>query len=359
MNAKVVGMLLLMNWSAVGFSEVGAQEVGAQKGTKTGDESESQLVETFAPPRVTQKQIARYPRPQQRRGQEGWVRLNYMVDPEGIPYEVTVVSSSSEAAFAKEAIRAVEETVYEPANLNGRPIDAGLSLFVTFQLEGGEPGATPSFVGRYKRFFRYVKQGRLDKAEKLLVDLRNSDRNLYEEAYLHLAEFNYKQNTGASASQLYESVKKAAAMDGDRGYLPDDALTLVLQNKLTLELLLQELGYAKRTATSLTTRTLTEKDRARVEAALSQIEQIRVAETSFGTDGVVPEGNLGFHVLIHNRFHLLDVQGDIAELRLHCDRGYVGFIPKPEMEYKIKSGLGNCHLTLIGTPGSTYTLVQG
>lgn len=355
MKIGLVGALLLV----VSWSAFAASEEGDQGNTQVAQDSPAEFVETFTPPVVSKPRIAKYPKTQQALGQEGWVRLNYMVNPQGIPYDVTVVSSSSESAFAKAAIRAVSQTVYEPANLNGRAIDAGLSSFVIFQLVGGGDGATRTFVSLYKKFFKHLERNNLGKAEKLLTNLRNRDRNLYEEAYLHLAEFNFKQKTGASPSQMYGSVKKAAAMDGDRGYLPDDVLTSVLQNKLTLELLLHELGYAKQTATLLNERQLAEKDRARVDAALSQIEQIRVAETPFGIDGVVPEGNLGFHVLTHKRFHFRDVQGDIAELRIHCDRGYVGFIPKPEMEYKVKSGLGSCHLTLIGTPGSTYTLVQG
>ncbi len=355
MKIGLIGMLLLV----VSCSAIGATEGGEQNNAQVAQAAPAELIETFTPPVVSKPRVPKYPKTQQALGQEGWVRLNYMVNPQGIPYDVTVVSSSSESAFAKAASRAVRQTVYEPANLNGRAIDAGLSAFIIFQLVGGGDGATRNFVNLYKSFFKHLEQERLDKAEKALTNLRNRDRNLYEEAYLHLAEFNYKRKTGASPSQMYGSVKKAAAMDGDRGYLPDDLLTSVLQNKLTLELLLHELGYAKRTATLLKERQLTEKARARVDAALTQIEQVRVAETSFGTDGVVPEGNLGFHALLHKRFHLRDVQGDIAELRIHCDRGYVGFIPKPEMEYKIKSGLGSCHLTLIGTPGSTYTLVQG
>lgn len=350
-NRPLVGFVLMCLGGAGYASDATSVD------TPVFENSASTTVETFTPPRLKQRDAPNYPDRQQLKGREGWVQLNYMIDPKGKPYDVSVVSSSDEHDFEKEAIRAVTEWTYEPAILNGQPIDAGSQVFIKFGLEPLE-SAGRFFVLRYKQLQKYIDQGKLDKAASVLEDLQRIDRNLYEEAYYHLARYSYQLATGASERQLYESLKRAAAMDNKSGFLPDALLTAVLKAKLQSQLRLNELIFAESTALKLRNRDLEDDLRVYVDSVLKRIDELRTVGKPFATKGVVRSGNRSSHGLMHHKFSFRDVKGNIAELRLHCDRGYVGFIYRPDFEYEVEEGLQWCKLHLIGTPGTTYTLVQ-
>lgn len=321
--------------------------------------SDNIAVETFTPPSRTVTVPPKYPRTRQIQSQEGWVKLNFMIDPEGKPYDITVAESSNDTRFEESAVKSIEQWEYQPAILNGESIDAGTSVFITFELSGGEPGATARFVTRYKRLLRFIEQDNKEQANLLFDKLEDMSRNLYEEAYFNLARFNYYQTWGGDPTILYGAISRAAAMDKDRGFLPDALLTSVLASKFSLEIKLNKLANALKTASILQQRDLSSQQQAHVQSVVEQINLIKDTGQPFSTADLIRQDNRGFHYLVHNRFHLADVEGDVAELRLHCDRGYVGFIFDPERVYSVSDDWNNCSLILIGTPGTRYTLMQG
>ena len=323
------------------------------------ENSVDSLVETFSPPAQKNVSPPKYPRSRQIRNQEGWVRLNFMVDPDGKPYDITVAESSKDPVFESYAIESVEAWEYQPAVLNGESIDAGAGVFITFELQGGKPGASRIFVKRYKRLLKLISQDDKEQATEELLQLEQMDRNLYEEAYFNLARFDYCQSWDGDTTVLYDAITRAAAMDKDRGFLPEELLTSVLFNRFSLELKLNRLANALKTASILQGRDLTTAQQARIQSVSEQINAIRKTGQPFSTKDVIRQDNRAVHTLMHNRFALTEVDGDIAELRLHCDRGYVGFIFDPDRVYSVGDDWDNCALILIGTPDTHYTLVQG
>ena len=120
-----------------------------------------------------------------------------------------------------------------------------------------------------------------------------------------------------------------------------------------------KLSYAQSTISTLKTRELTEEQSSELVSLTEQLDRIKRSGKRFVTKDVIRSDNRGVQGLLHNDFNLQDVEGDIAELRIHCDRGYVGFIFEPDTMYKIRDEWSNCSLVLIGTSGTTYTLEQG
>ena len=52
------------------------------------------------------------------------------------------------------------------------------------------------------------------------------------------------------------------------------------------------------------------------------------------------------------------LEGEIAELKLRCDRRYIGFRFAAKSTFKIPESYGNCQLEVIGNPGTSFTLTQ-
>jgi len=113
-------------------------------------EAEGSHLDSFVMPRRALVEPPRYPNNPRKRGEEGWVEVNFMVNPEGKPYEVTILDSMGHEDFRKEALKAVERWEFQPATYQGNPIDAGMAMTLTFELEGGAAGARAPFVRRFR-----------------------------------------------------------------------------------------------------------------------------------------------------------------------------------------------------------------
>ena len=77
----------------------------------------------------------RYPEGKRKKGEIGWTIVNYMVDPSGKTYDITVRSSSGERSFDRAAIKAVRKFLYEPPTYNGTSVKVNnVQIDLTFRL---------------------------------------------------------------------------------------------------------------------------------------------------------------------------------------------------------------------------------
>ena len=120
----------------------------SNRGNAEEDGQSSSLVETspvqlevFTGPKPKERPSPTYPRREQREGKEGWVQVNFMISPEGKTYEVAVTHSSGSESFERAAVRTVSKWSFDPATMNGQPIDAGANYKIKFSLTGPGGGA--------------------------------------------------------------------------------------------------------------------------------------------------------------------------------------------------------------------------
>ena len=100
------------------------------------------------------KKNPRYPREKQTTLEIGWTIVNYMVDPSGNTYDVTVRSSSGERSFDRAAIKAAEKYKYKPASVNGVQVDSSYSTKITFDFDGVGDGVTKKFRRHLEGFLK-------------------------------------------------------------------------------------------------------------------------------------------------------------------------------------------------------------
>ena len=115
-----------------------ADSASTNEDTQPDDDDQAEAIETqlevFIGPKPIDLKTPKYPRKEQRLGKEGWVQLNFMISPEGKPYEVVVTDSVGSEAFEKTALRTLKRWTYEPALMDGVPIDAGSNFKIVFAL---------------------------------------------------------------------------------------------------------------------------------------------------------------------------------------------------------------------------------
>ena len=84
-----------------------------------------------------------YPRDALRRGQEGYVVVEFTVQTDGSTADIKVVESEPRNAFDREAIRAVSRWKFEPALRDGRPVESRLQHTIDFNLNDDQGSLLP------------------------------------------------------------------------------------------------------------------------------------------------------------------------------------------------------------------------
>ena len=111
-------------------------------------------------------------------------------------------------------------------------------------------------------------------------------------------------------------------------------------HKLDLEIKQNYLRDALETSSLLEKYSLTDEDLKYIEGIVSQIKRIRDGDGLVVVRGSVGAGNSFYHRLLKSQFSFSEVVGDIAELRLRCEKGYVGFVYQEGTAYEAESGAG-------------------
>lgn len=326
---------------------------GAPPAAAQGSEMQ---VDAYRGPRAIDLKQPVYPLSRRGSGREGWVQLHFMVDRSGRPYEIAVTDSIGDPAFEESAIRAIERSTFEPAAVNGEPVNAAHSILVSFALSGEDRGARRSFIRDYRRLTRAIEEGDRQEADARFDDLEA--RNLYEDAFLNLARHSYAARWGTPQQQLV-ALKRAIAHEGDERYLPDDAFLWALRSLFALQAEIQDFGGLLETWETLRGEDLDDQARQSLEQAVAEIEKLRVDDRAYAVSARIADERGSWHFkLLKKRFRIDRVSGNVAELKLRCDRDYVLFPYDPDMDYRITDGYGNCHLEVVGEPGTSFRLVQ-
>ena len=314
-------------------------------------------LELYSPPRSVSRATPAYPRVALSNNREGWVRLDFMVDPDGLPYEVAVTESVGHDSFHQAAIDALEKSRFEPARLDGKPLDAGHHLYYHFEM-AGSTGARAWFVRTYGATMNAIGEGDRKKADRLLEELESSGPlNLYEDAFLHVAKSGYYTAWGNEQQQL-EALDRAVGHRSAEKRLSESLYTSLQRARFLLLIKTQDFGRAMQTFETLAEYPLDEEVLAQLRVVVGELETLRVDDRGYSVPGEFGDRYTWSYNLFKDEFFLADVQGEIEEIKLRCAKKYVFLRFDPDLQYKIGQKYLPCHLQLIGDPGTTFRLTQ-
>jgi hypothetical protein len=103
---------------------------------------------------------------------------------------------------------------------------------------------------------------------------------------------------------------------------------------------------------------LDESQRANLQKVIEDVELLRTDDRSYTVPGEMGEQTSWFYRLLKKRFYVTVAEGELAEVKLRCDNGYVFFRYEREKQYNIAGRDGFCTLELVGNPGTKFSLVQ-
>lgn len=315
--------------------------------------SEAIPLEVYREPEIKRNKLPQYPTSEIYQGKDGWVFVNLMVSPEGKPYELTVAESSGNKAFEKSALEAVSRWTYEPATLQGKPVDSASTVKITFRLSD-KPGASSAFITAYKAAVKAVQSKDRSAADAAMNTM--SAQNLYEHAYAGLAEYQYAVEWGTQAEQL-SALSRAIAQENQAVFLPKAAYKAALRQIFPLQINQRHFKAALKTWERLQKVEDDSDTLAPYKALVDKILILQKDEASFSVSGNLKNSSWS-HSLLKRNFHINVTSGHVAQLKLRCQRQYVSFAFDPELQYRVADGAGDCWLEVIGDPDTAFDLVQ-
>jgi TonB family protein len=289
-----------------------------------------------------------------KRGLEGWVELNFMVDPSGKPYEVTVTSSSGNKDFEKSAKKVVEASDFSPGTVDGNAIESDYEFKFTFLATTPSTGASGTFVSEYRTLMKAISAKHKANADAAMRDLQVT--NLYEDAYFGMATYMYQKQWGSDEQQL-AGIQRAIAEESNARYLPKDMFQFALRASLQLQLRLRLYAEASRTVGKLRKLGPDDKSAAELASLSDQLEKLRDDGSRYDLQGEMPAGSWGLY-LFRRHFRATVSQGYISQVKLRCQKKYVSFEFNSDLEYQVASKDGSCYMQLVGAPGAKFNLTQ-
>jgi TonB family protein len=303
-----------------------------------------------------------FPDGKMRGGQEGWVRISFVVDQDGRATDPVVVDSSGGPLFEQAALDVVSTWQFEAPS--GGAESANNTVDVRFEISGDRDRATRNFLRRYRDIVSdlyYVKPE--DAREK--VDMANDfgGWNLYESTMLALLNARVEGAEGDAVEEL-EYYRRALAVSGPAA-LGNKERVEILGRILELEIDSRQFGEALVTLTQL-------RAEPGSDAALAQLsDKIRQLESAIEKDeAMVSTGTihspcdcdsgtpLWAYTPARRHFSFAEVNGNVERFEARCENHRLSAQVATGTRWSLPAEWGSCRVFVFGEDAATFEFVE-
>ncbi len=322
------------------------------------DESSSHQI--YAKPVV--RTAPKYPSSELRNGQQGWVELNYVVTEEGKVIEPVVEASSGSRAFERAAINTVKRWSYEPALLNGEPIQqCKTAVRISFAIDGSQTGVSKGFNRRYKKIDQALDQGDIESASSKLEDaFQSKGLTLGELSWLWALQARIAGIQGDKERQLV-AVRRALAVS--KKWIPDQLRVGLLKTQAILET--EKGNYSAAMAAYSGLKTIDGADTSKLDLVAEKIRTLAESDHLIftaaeigGIDSCETCVSQWRYKPLRRAIEITDIDGELGNLELRCE--WQRYVDKARegVAWEIPDSWGDCSVVVHGETGSTFKLVE-
>ncbi|HSM31923.1 MAG TPA: energy transducer TonB [Woeseiaceae bacterium] len=303
-----------------------------------------------------------FPDGKMRGGQEGWVRLHFVISPDGRAVDPVIVDSAGGPLFEQAAIDVVSGWQFEAPGAGAE--SANNRVDIRFEISGDRDRATRGFLRRYRDIVSdlyYVKpQNARDK-----VDMANDfgGWNLYESTMLALLNARVEAAEGDAVEEL-EYYRRALAVSGPAA-LDDKERVEILGRILNLEIDSGLYGEALKTLGEL-------RGRPGSDAVLEELaDSIRALERSIEDDAAMVASAtiynpcncetgtpLWAYTPVHRDFSFAEVSGNVQRFEARCDNHRLSAQVETGARWSLPAEWGSCRVFVFGDDAATFEFVE-
>ena len=303
-----------------------------------------------------------YPSSELRKRQQGWVDLNYVVTNDGAVIDPVVEASSGSHAFERAALNTVKRWQYEPALLDGEPVQqCKTKVRISFLLDGAETGVSRRFHRTYRKIVNALDRGEIDSASVDLEDAFQLKKlTLGELSWLWTLKVRIAAARGDNDQQLV-AVRRALAVPND--FIPDKLRSGLLTTRAILEVQQSNLAEAVEAYSAL--KAMDGADTSRLDPVMENIQtmidsdQLIVSAAEIGSDSNCETcASQWRYTPMRRAIEITDIEGALGNLELRCDWQRFVDVAREGVAWEIPASWGECSVVVHGEEGSTFKLVE-
>lgn len=337
------------------------QGAHAQNSSQAAASGISPSADQTVEPVVKRRSPPQYPMDAANKGIEGWVQVDFYVEPNGKVSAFTALDGAPTGVFEKPTERALKRWRYKPALLNGQPVRQRRSLIMVFELEG--TSVSPTF-----RTALVNAQEAIDKSD--LVAARQ-----------HIESLATAFNGSIQEIDAFEAVTGKyyiATKEYDRAiYHFERATRHVSQSRQKssapnlVRLLFELKMYRGQFSSALNTFEVLKESDALVNGDLAHTKALEAKTLLDGQGALAVQGlmlgscfkcgdseSLWTYPLTRSRFSIDQVHGTITTLNLACDYHEQEFDYEPGSSRTLAEDWGDCELQVRGSTDTTFRLAE-
>jgi hypothetical protein len=279
---------------------------------------------------------------------EGWVDVVVTVAVDGTAYNPRITNTSIPGIFNKTTLEATKKWHFEPATINGRPVETTFEARQVFYFRDNHDAVSEAFFRRARGISRALAKGDLATALKKIEQLdEKRQRLLAEGVYMDFFKATYFEKAGDTQSALLH-VNRALGIGSS--YVTKPVREHLLRSAVTLDA--AQLNFASVLSRFEELETLIGKLPAddpvvlqleNVQSVIrsdAPLERVAVLERCPDCDQVTYSWS---HTLVRNRFTVPDVPASLEETQLRCGSRFQKFRLRSGDSYQIPEFESGCY----------------
>ena len=295
-----------------------------------------------------------------RRGQEGWVRVNYIITPDGKAVSPIVIDSVGGTVFEAAVIERLADWRFAPP---GEEL-ANNTTNIRFEMYRGRDKATSGFMRGSKSVMESLVRERLDDArEDIDAIFERGGWNLYESTMLWLIAGRLAGAEGDPDAK-HESYRRALGVS-NRNALDDRGLRDLLKNLFDLEMELGHYAAARRTLERLQnvpgSAPLVDElaeSAARLGRLLAAAEPLAARARLYRPGDSIAGTPLWTYVPTRRTFSFDALSGNVERFEVRCERDRLEGPVKAGRTWSLPEGSSDCRVFVFGADGASFDFIE-
>jgi TonB family protein len=318
-----------------------------------------ELVETVIPAKPIKRVSPRFPTNAARNGNEGWVKLSFVVSENGTVIDPVIEDSSGIRGFEKASLRAIKQWQYSPAIRNGENIEqCRNSVQLDFKLEKSTNGGRKRFVREYKKAEEALKTNNIILAQQLITEMSEGKIwNSYEDAWFWMLKSEIEKALGHDSSQL-SSLRRVLFSNKSHKHVGAQYYLYLLHQKFILEIKASLFSDALQTFAQIRQHPDNEETVDALEKYAIQARQLLKNEDFIIVKGEISSDGDWWHSLSRKRFIFSDIIGTLDTVELRCANKRQKYTVAEDTEWKIPDSWGRCRIMVVGDTQANFNLVE-
>ena len=303
-----------------------------------------------------------YPASQGETGQEGWVRMHFVVTPEGQASDPIIIDSSGGPSFEDEARKALADWRFEPPASGGE--DAHNLVNIRSEVRGSRDSATRSFRRDHERIVLNLVHEQNDDARKNVDELFTSGGfNTYESTMLWLMMGRVEGVENNDWGKL-ESYRRALAVSTRKTLRVENRLGL-LEKIFELEDQFGQYAAALQTFRTLERVSGEREINAEIAARAAEIQALVDGGTALSARAAIynpcdcEAGEpLWYYKPVRRTFSFANLSGNVTRFEARCENHRVQASVDTGKEWTLAPEWGSCRVFVFGDDGATFEFVE-